>query len=184
MEKNDIQPDPIACSSLMEAFNKGCQPSRVLQLAELMKEKNIPLNTSALFGIISACSILGDWKSASEMVNYMEPSSSLVSVGHLNHLLHFLGRSGKIETMMKLFCKILASGVKVSSATYCILLKNLLAAGKWQKYIEVLHWMEDAGIQPSARMYWNVFPHAWKNTDREYTVLIQEKIKKLKDKVG
>ncbi|GMP97480.1 hypothetical protein CsSME_00045716 [Camellia sinensis var. sinensis] len=29
MEMNDVQPDAIACSSLMSAFNKGCQPAKV-----------------------------------------------------------------------------------------------------------------------------------------------------------
>lgn len=38
---------------------------------------------------------------------------------------------------MQVFYKMVASGSNVSSATYSILLKNLLAAGKWRKYIEV-----------------------------------------------
>lgn len=57
MEMNDIQPDSIACSSLMKAFNKGCQPARVLLLAELMKEKGIAFNETSIFEIISACSM-------------------------------------------------------------------------------------------------------------------------------
>ena len=48
---------------------------------------------------------LGDWKSASEMVKYMEPSA-LVSLGQSNHLLRFLGRSGNIEAMMKVIIHI------------------------------------------------------------------------------
>lgn len=38
---------------------------------------------------------------------------------------------------MQLFYKMVASGEKVSFTTYSVLLKNLLAAGKWRKYIEV-----------------------------------------------
>ncbi|KAG1338410.1 hypothetical protein COCNU_04G007160 [Cocos nucifera] len=57
MEKNDILLDPIACSSLMEVLNRGCQHTKVLQMAELMRQKHIPLNSSAAFEIISACSI-------------------------------------------------------------------------------------------------------------------------------
>lgn len=64
MEMNDIQPDSIACSSLMKAFNKGCQPARVLLLAELMKEKGIALNETSIFEIISACSMYSAFFSA------------------------------------------------------------------------------------------------------------------------
>lgn len=39
---------------------------------------------------------------------------------------------------MQLFYKIIASGVEVNFNTYSILLKNLLAAGNWRKYIEVI----------------------------------------------
>lgn len=38
---------------------------------------------------------------------------------------------------MKVFYKIVASGVDISLCTYEILLKNLLAAGNWRKYVEV-----------------------------------------------
>jgi len=48
MEVNDIQPDPIACSSLMEALNRGCQPTQIIELSELMWEKNIPFNSRGL----------------------------------------------------------------------------------------------------------------------------------------
>lgn len=57
MEENDIQPDPILCSSMIEALNMGCQPDKVLRLAEMMKEKHISLNSSASFAIIYACSM-------------------------------------------------------------------------------------------------------------------------------
>lgn len=52
-----MQPDAISCSSLMEALNKGGQPERVLQLMELMKQKEIPLNQKAYFEIIASCSM-------------------------------------------------------------------------------------------------------------------------------
>jgi len=57
MECNDIQPDAIVCSSLMEALNKGGQPERVLQLMEFMKQKQIQLNQKAYFEIISSCTM-------------------------------------------------------------------------------------------------------------------------------
>ncbi|KAI8545781.1 hypothetical protein RHMOL_Rhmol07G0064800 [Rhododendron molle] len=83
----------------------------------------------------------------------MEPSFPVISVGVLNQLLLFIGKSGKIETVMMIFLKIVATGGEISVSTYLIVLKNLLAAGNWRKYIEVLGWMEDAGIQPSFEMY-------------------------------
>lgn len=57
MESNDIEPDAIVCSSLMEALNKGGQPERVLQLMDFMKQKQIQLNQKAYFEIISSCTM-------------------------------------------------------------------------------------------------------------------------------
>jgi len=39
---------------------------------------------------------------------------------------------------MQLFYKIVATGAEISFSTYSILLKDLLAAGNWRKYIEVI----------------------------------------------
>ncbi|KAL5995244.1 hypothetical protein ACLOJK_025302 [Asimina triloba] len=121
-------------------------------------------------------------------------------VGLLNQLLRILGKSGKVERMMKLvdfdpwsieamvkglsvesgssanysfaheltlFFKMVASGVELNIGTYSILLKNLLAAGNWRKYVEVLQWMEDAGIQPSFEMYQNVVPYIRRENCKE-----------------
>jgi len=38
---------------------------------------------------------------------------------------------------LQLFYKLLASGAEVNFSTYISVLKNLLAAGNWRKYIEV-----------------------------------------------
>jgi pentatricopeptide repeat protein len=57
MEVNGIPPDAIICSSLMEAFNKGGEPERVLQLMEFMKKKSIPLNQKSYFEIIASCTM-------------------------------------------------------------------------------------------------------------------------------
>lgn len=54
---HDIQPDAIAYSSLMKSFNRGCQPERVLALAELMKEKSVPFNSAISFEILSSCTM-------------------------------------------------------------------------------------------------------------------------------
>lgn len=40
---------------------------------------------------------------------------------------------------MQLFYKIVAAGADVNFSTYSILLKNLLSAGNWRKYIEVTY---------------------------------------------
>ncbi|KAI3869685.1 hypothetical protein MKX03_011882 [Papaver bracteatum] len=183
MEINEIEPDSIACSSLMKAFNKGCQPTQVVRLSQLMREKAIPFNEATFFEIISACSMLRDWRTTMSLIEMMEPSFSRVSIGLLNQLLYFIGKSGKVETMMKLFHKIVASGAEINFGTYSILLKNLLAVGKWRKYIEVLQWMEDAGIQPSLGMYRSIYPYALKESE-EYSALIQERIGSLKRKVN
>ncbi|XP_039057117.1 pentatricopeptide repeat-containing protein At2g41720-like [Hibiscus syriacus] len=103
MEENDIQPDSIACSALMRAFNKGGQPTKVLVLGEYMRERAIPLNDAVLFEMVSACSILQDWKTTLDLIKLMEPWFPSVSIGLLHQLLHLLGRSGKIESMMKEF---------------------------------------------------------------------------------
>ncbi|KAE8692542.1 Detected protein of unknown function [Hibiscus syriacus] len=176
MEENNIQPDSISCSALMRAFNKGGQPTKVLVLGEYMTEKTIPLNDAVLFEMVSACSILQDWKTTLDLIKLMEPWFPSVSIGLLHQLLHLLGRSGKIESMMKLFYKIISSGVPVNFSTYSILLKNLLAAGNWRKYIEVLQWMEDAGIQPSRGMFVDIVSFSQKGCGAEYADKIQERL--------
>lgn len=42
---------------------------------------------------------------------------------------------------LQFFHRILASGTEVNFSTYTILLKNLLAAGNWRKYVEVTSMM-------------------------------------------
>lgn len=182
METIGIQLDSIACSTVMRALNKGGQSSKVLILAEHMREKGIPFSDSIFFEIISACSLLRDWKTTIDLIKLMEPSLPVVSTGIINQLLHFLGRSGKVEIMMKLFYKIVASGAEINSSTYSILLKKLLSAGNWRKYIEVLQWMEDAGIQPSNSMYLDISTYAQKSGGADYAAIIQERLDSLKRK--
>lgn len=57
MEANNIQPDSIACSALMRAFNKGDQPTQVLVLADLMRKEDIPFTDAIFFEMASACSM-------------------------------------------------------------------------------------------------------------------------------
>lgn len=116
------------------------------------------------------------------MAGLIEPSLSTASVGLLNQLLHFLGKSGKTEAMMKLFYKLLASGAEVNFSTYITVLKNLLAAGNWRKYIEVLEWMKDAGVQPSSRMYYDIFSFAQRSAGAEHAASIYHRVGLLKEK--
>ena len=39
---------------------------------------------------------------------------------------------------MQMFYKIVASGAEINFHSYSVLLNNLLAAGNWRKYIEVI----------------------------------------------
>ncbi|KAA0042927.1 pentatricopeptide repeat-containing protein [Cucumis melo var. makuwa] len=74
---------------------------KMLKTREIMKEKGIPFNDANFFEMLSACSILQNWRKATDLVNLMEPSFHLVSLGTINHLLQFLGKSGKTEIMIK-----------------------------------------------------------------------------------
>ncbi|KAK6149140.1 hypothetical protein DH2020_016665 [Rehmannia glutinosa] len=184
MELNDVQPDSVACAALMRTFNRGSQPGKILLLAEFMREKKIPFIDAVFFEMVSACSILRDWKTLTDVIHMMETSLPHISVGTLNHLLHSFGKLGKIDTMMKLFLKIVASGAEVDSTTYTVLLKNLLAAGYWRKYIEVMQWMEDAGVPPSAHMYNSILYFAQTSAGTENATAIRERIESLKRKSG
>ncbi|KAG5242651.1 pentatricopeptide repeat-containing family protein [Salix suchowensis] len=164
MEEYNIQPDTIACSALMRALNKGGDPSK----------REIPLSETIFFEMVSACSLLRDWRTTIELVKLMEPSFSVVSIGLLNQLLHLLGKSGKIESMMKLFYKIIGSGAEINCKTYSILLKNLLAVGNWRKYIEVLEWMEEARVQPSNGMYCDILSFAQKSGASDSSIIQKE----------
>ncbi|KAL5539473.1 hypothetical protein UlMin_042961 [Ulmus minor] len=183
MEINGINLDTVACSAAMRAFNKGGHSLKVLILAEHMKEKEIPFSDSIFFEMISACSLLRDWRTAIHLIKLMEPSFPVVSVSLINQLLHFLGKSGKVDTMMKLFYKIVESGAEINIDTYSILLKNLLSAGNWRKYIEVLQWMEDSGVPPSYGMYCDISSYALKS-GVDYAPVIKERIESLKGKAG
>lgn len=57
MVTNDIKLDTIACVALMRAFNEGGQPRRALDLAESMREKDIPFTDAVVFELVSACSL-------------------------------------------------------------------------------------------------------------------------------
>ncbi|KAG5555735.1 hypothetical protein RHGRI_006395 [Rhododendron griersonianum] len=179
MGMNNVQPDAIAFSAMLRAFNTGCQPAKVMSLAGVMREKNIPFSDAIFLEMLSACSILRDWRTTTKLVKMMEPSFPVISVGVLNQLLLFIGKSGKIETMMMIFLKIVATGGEISVSTYSIVLKNLLAAGNWRKYIEVLGWMEDAGIHPSFEMYRRILHFAQNGSGAEYAAVIQERVSKL-----
>lgn len=184
MEASSIKLDTIACAALMRSFNKGGQPGRVLSLAESMREKEIPFSDTIFFEMVSACSILQDWRTAVDMIKYIEPSLPVISSGCLNQFLHSLGKSGKIETMLKLFFKMLASGADVNLNTYSILLKNLLSSGNWRKYLEVLQWMEDAGIHPSKEMYHDISSFSQKCCGNENAAVIRERLESLKREFG
>ncbi|CAH2058480.1 unnamed protein product [Thlaspi arvense] len=176
MEANGIDPDSIACSALMRAFNKGGQPSNVFILMDLMREKEVPFNGAVFFEIFSACNTLQEWKRAVDVVQMMEPYLPSLSIGLINQMLHLFGKSGKVEAMMKLFYKIIASGVEINLKTYAILLDHLLAVGNWRKYIEVLEWMSDAGIQPSNQMYRDIVSFGERSAGIEFEPLIRQKM--------
>lgn len=56
----------------------------------------IPVKLNVSFAIR-----LQDWRTAVDMIKYIEPSLPVISSGCLNQFLHSLGKSGKIETMLK-----------------------------------------------------------------------------------
>ncbi|KAG5539016.1 hypothetical protein RHGRI_019540 [Rhododendron griersonianum] len=123
MGMNNVQPDAIAFSARLRAFNTGCQPAKVMSLAGVMREKNIPFSDAIFLEMLSACSILRDWSMTTKLIKMMEPSFPVISVGVLNQLLLFIGKSGKIETMMMIFLKIVATGGEISVSTYSIVLR-------------------------------------------------------------
>ncbi|RYR51812.1 hypothetical protein Ahy_A06g026785 isoform B [Arachis hypogaea] len=182
MEVNGIKLDTIACAALMRAFNKGGQPGRVLSLAESMREKDIPFSDTIYFEMVSACSLLHDWRTAVDIMKYIEPSLPVISSGCLNLFLKFLGKSGKIETMLKLFYKMLASGADINLNTYSVILKTLLSSGNWRKYLEVLQWMEDSGIQPSNEMYHDISSYSQRCVGAENAAVVKERLESVKGK--
>ncbi|KAM3234630.1 pentatricopeptide repeat-containing protein [Capsicum annuum] len=184
MELNGVLPDSIACSALMRSFNRGCQPDNVLLVADFMKERNIPFTEAVLFELVSASSILRNWRMITEIITTMEASLPFVSVGTLNQLLHSIGKSGKTGTMIKFFYKVVTSGAEVNLTTYSVLLKNLLAAGNWRKYIEVLEWMGDGGLQPSSNMYDDILFFAQRSGGTGNAAVIKQRIESLRKKSG
>ncbi|KAJ9565397.1 hypothetical protein OSB04_001363, partial [Centaurea solstitialis] len=183
MERNGVEPDLIACSALMRAFNRGNQPAKVLVIAEFMQERKIPMNDAIYFEMLSACSMLRDWRKTNELIGMMEGSLNVMSIGLVNQLLHCIGKLGKTETMMKIFYKIVASGAEINKSTYTVLLKNLLAAGNWRKYLEVMQWMKDCGVEPSVEMYQSIVAFS-QTSGREFSVIIQDKVAAIEEVVN
>ncbi|RZB47843.1 Pentatricopeptide repeat-containing protein, partial [Glycine soja] len=164
IEASGIKLDTIARAALMRSFNKGGQPGRVLSLAEITREKKF---LSLMFLIVIF--LLQDWRTAVDMIKYIEPSLPVISSGCLNQFLHSLGKSGKIE---------LCADVNLN--TYSILLKNLLSSGNWRKYLE----MEDAGIHPSNAMYHDISSFSQKCCGDENAAVIKERLESLKRNLG
>lgn len=119
-----------------------------------------------------------------EIITTMEASLPYVSIGMLNQLLHSIGKSGKTETMIKFFYMVVTSGTEVNLTTYSVLLKNLLAAGNWRKYIEVLEWMEDGRLQPSSNMYDDILFFAQRSGGTENAAVIKQRVESLRKKFG
>lgn len=59
------------------------------------------LNNSIFYFVLLPHNRIRDWKTASEMIEYLDSPLSSISVGTLNHVLNFLGKCGKTENMMK-----------------------------------------------------------------------------------
>lgn len=57
MELNNVQPDSVACATLMRIFNKGSQPGKVLLVAEFMRDNKIPFTDVVFFEMVSSCSM-------------------------------------------------------------------------------------------------------------------------------
>jgi len=163
----------------MSILNKGGRFEKVLSVAERMREKNITFSEATYFEIIAACSKLRDWKTTTKMMKEMEPSLPNLSIGLLNHVLRSIGKSGKVEGMMKIFYKLEEYRIEPTLETYNILLDNLLAVGKWRKCVEILNWLETTRLQPPLSIYEKVLNFLEKEGNMEYVVLVREKIEKM-----
>lgn len=54
------------------------------------------------------------------------------------------------------------------------LISSLIIVFVWS--MQVLQWMEDAGICPTLYMYQSVLPYIWRDNSMDYVTLMQEKI--------
>jgi len=122
---------------------------------------------------------LRDWKTTTKILKEMEPLLSNLSIGLINHVLRSIGKSGKVEGMMKIFYKLEQYGIEPTLETYSILLDGLSAAGKWRKCVEILNWLENTRLQPPLSMYEKVLNFLEKEGNMDYVVLVQEKIEKM-----
>lgn len=60
------------------------------------------------------------------------------------------------SSLLQLFLKIVASRGEVDSTTYAVLLKNLLAAGNWRKYTEVIMSSNLLNFSAVCKMTWHL----------------------------
>ena len=65
---------------------------------------------------------------------------------------------------------------KTASLSYFMLF-NIRSVKQLSKiFAQVLHWMEDAGIQPSIQMYSSILFRAQRNGGAEYAAVIRERL--------
>ncbi|GFP92215.1 pentatricopeptide repeat-containing protein at2g41720 [Phtheirospermum japonicum] len=157
MELNGVQPDSVACAALMRTFNRGSQPGKVLLLAEFMRDKKIPFIDVVFFEMVSACSIVRDWKTLTDVIQMMDSS-----------LFSYLGRDS--EPSSPFFWK-----SRKDRHNDEVLKRDLM---------QVMQWMEDAGIPPSAHMYNSLMSYAQTSGGAENAAVIRERIESLKRKSG
>ncbi|KAE9465928.1 hypothetical protein C3L33_02160, partial [Rhododendron williamsianum] len=215
MKKNGFRPDVVSYTSLLNAYGRSEQPKKAREVFHLMKRNNCKPNVRDISILLSLrlklfnfdCR-LRDWRTTTKLVKMMEPSFPIISVGVLNQLLLFIGKSGKIETMMMLNSencdKFLPSSISFADflknsgngwRNQCVHLFDCFeeSFGCWKLeeiyrgnhiklfniFMQVLGWMEDAGIHPSFEMYRRILHFAQNGSGAEYAAVIQERVSKL-----
>ncbi|KAI8534301.1 hypothetical protein RHMOL_Rhmol10G0079600 [Rhododendron molle] len=118
MKVAGCSPDVVKYTTMIHTYTAVGDWEKAVALLEEMGMNNVQPDAIAFSAMLLRDCI---WSTTTKLIKMMEPSFPVISVGVLNQLLLFIGKSGKIETMMMIFLKIVATGGEISVSTYSIL---------------------------------------------------------------
>ncbi|OWM67253.1 hypothetical protein CDL15_Pgr000705 [Punica granatum] len=176
MKTAGCSPDVVTYTTMLHAYNAAENWEQACLLYQEMETNNIMPDIIAYSALMKSFNRGGQPSKVLVLAQSMREKDIAFTEATFFEMVSACSISGKTEIMMKLFYKIVGSGAEINVSTYSILLKNLLALGNWRKYIEVLQWMGDSGMQPSNGMYRDIYSFAQRSAGAENATIIYNRI--------
>ena len=158
MRHYNVTPNGMTYSALIDACGRCRRSDLALQgLRMMLRQKQEDLNSLTLQGR----------NESFNSKNYTLPGE----VGAWTAAINACGKSGRLETAVRLFFAMSNFGVQPNTVTCGSLTDSLLRGGRTAETLDVLRYMKRAGIPPSEVMYTSLMSRAEKllETERKYS---------------